>query len=270
MTIAFREIQDAYSSFSVILFCISSGFLFLRLTYKGERVLVLWAMSAVCNAIGFALWTGNIPVNSFLYYSLGDLFHLAGFFLLSYAAIDFVSANRAKKILLSAMILVLLVWGFAVISLKQLPLLSGVILKFLRACIFIFGGSVLLHSKSQEEATGRQIAGFSLNLWALFIILSAFVKMDSHVFFGFLVGFHLLSYLGMVAMIVDRIITRTKHLEKKVQTLEGILPICSYCKKIRDTNKEWKPLEEYIEDRSKAEFSHGICPECFEKYRPDK
>jgi hypothetical protein len=58
--------------------------------------------------------------------------------------------------------------------------------------------------------------------------------------------------------------------QKHVKQLEGILPICSYCKKIRDEKNEWHRLEEYIEDRSKAEFSHGICPECLEKYHPHR
>ncbi len=49
----------------------------------------------------------------------------------------------------------------------------------------------------------------------------------------------------------------------KLKTLSGIVPICSYCKKIRDERDSWRVMEEYIQTRSKAKFSHGICPECF-------
>jgi len=49
----------------------------------------------------------------------------------------------------------------------------------------------------------------------------------------------------------------------KLKTLSGILPICSYCKKIRDENDTWYAMEEYIQTRSKAKFSHSLCPECF-------
>ncbi len=52
----------------------------------------------------------------------------------------------------------------------------------------------------------------------------------------------------------------------EVKTLQGILPICSYCKKIRDDHGYWQKVEEYIHDRSEAEFSHSICPECAKKY----
>jgi hypothetical protein len=51
----------------------------------------------------------------------------------------------------------------------------------------------------------------------------------------------------------------------KVKQLEGIIPICMYCKKIRDDANSWQQLENYITEHSEAQFSHGICPECFKK-----
>jgi hypothetical protein len=51
----------------------------------------------------------------------------------------------------------------------------------------------------------------------------------------------------------------------KVKQLEGIIPICSWCKKIRDDKKSWHQLESYIAGHSEAKFSHGVCPECYEK-----
>jgi len=52
----------------------------------------------------------------------------------------------------------------------------------------------------------------------------------------------------------------------QIRTLKGIVPICSYCKKIRDDEGFWKQVEVYVRDHSEAEFSHGICPECLEKH----
>lgn len=51
----------------------------------------------------------------------------------------------------------------------------------------------------------------------------------------------------------------------RVKQLEGIIPICAYCKKIRDDHDTWQGLEAYISEHSQAHFSHGICPACFEK-----
>jgi len=59
---------------------------------------------------------------------------------------------------------------------------------------------------------------------------------------------------------------RILGLHKTVQQLEGLLPICSYCKRIRAGTEAWSSLETYIEQRSAAEFSHGICPDCYAKH----
>ena len=56
---------------------------------------------------------------------------------------------------------------------------------------------------------------------------------------------------------------------KNVKILRGLLPICSYCKKIRDDKGYWNQLEAYIRDHSEAEFSHSVCEECAKKYYPN-
>lgn len=62
---------------------------------------------------------------------------------------------------------------------------------------------------------------------------------------------------------------RVRELEealKRVHTLQGLLPICSYCKKIRDDQNYWTDVESYIATFSDAEFSHGVCPDCFAQH----
>jgi PAS domain S-box-containing protein len=51
----------------------------------------------------------------------------------------------------------------------------------------------------------------------------------------------------------------------EVRTLRGIVPICSYCKKVRDDEGYWSQVEQYVSKHTEAQFSHGICPACFEK-----
>lgn len=51
-----------------------------------------------------------------------------------------------------------------------------------------------------------------------------------------------------------------------VRQLQGLLPICSYCKKIRDDENYWQKVETYISTRTNAQFSHGVCPECFDRF----
>ena len=71
------------------------------------------------------------------------------------------------------------------------------------------------------------------------------------------------------AYLVDRIVIYERELEKEVRILEGILPICSFCKKIRNKDGNWERLEQYIRAHSEAEFSHGMCPECAKQHYPD-
>ncbi|GAB4030906.1 MAG: hypothetical protein Fur0012_07530 [Elusimicrobiota bacterium] len=59
------------------------------------------------------------------------------------------------------------------------------------------------------------------------------------------------------------------ELSRKVETLEGILPICANCKKIRDDKGYWNRVESYISKHSKAVFSHSLCPECLKKFYPE-
>jgi hypothetical protein len=49
---------------------------------------------------------------------------------------------------------------------------------------------------------------------------------------------------------------------REIKTLEGIIPICSYCNKIRNEEGAWSQMERYIQENSGAAFSHGICPQC--------
>lgn len=51
-----------------------------------------------------------------------------------------------------------------------------------------------------------------------------------------------------------------------IKRLQGILPICTYCHRIRTDKESWQRLEKYISEHSDAEFTHGICPECMEKH----
>ena len=67
----------------------------------------------------------------------------------------------------------------------------------------------------------------------------------------------------------EKLIEALQKALSEVKTLRGFLPICSYCKKIRDDKGYWSQIESYIHKHTDTEFSHGICPECAQKYFPD-
>jgi hypothetical protein len=66
----------------------------------------------------------------------------------------------------------------------------------------------------------------------------------------------------VIALWFARLADLERELSRQVKILEGLLPICSFCKSIRNENGQWECLETFISRRSEAEFSHGVCPSC--------
>ena len=77
--------------------------------------------------------------------------------------------------------------------------------------------------------------------------------------------------IGMIMWRNRSLVRLNQDLQKalvEIKTLQGILPICAACKKIRDDKGAWHHLEAYIQSHTKAEFSHGLCAECAKKLYP--
>jgi len=67
----------------------------------------------------------------------------------------------------------------------------------------------------------------------------------------------------------ERLIEELTSAAARIKTLTGLLPICASCKNIRDEAGNWTPVERYVRDRSQAQFTHGICPDCAMRLYPD-
>ena len=68
---------------------------------------------------------------------------------------------------------------------------------------------------------------------------------------------------------LERANNELKEALDTINTLHGIIPICANCKKIRDDKGAWSQIETYVSERSEAQFSHGICPECARELYPE-
>lgn len=67
----------------------------------------------------------------------------------------------------------------------------------------------------------------------------------------------------------QKLTTQLEKSLKEIKTLQGLLPMCAWCRKIRDDKGYWKSLEAYIHEHTDAAFTHGICPKCLEKVDPN-
>jgi len=99
------------------------------------------------------------------------------------------------------------------------------------------------------------------------MVVSVYLELILHtVFFG-------TSLLGLVYQRAHlkklELIAELEATLAKVHTLEGLLPICAWCKKIRDEDGHWHGVEDYVSGHSGAAFTHGICPECRERFQSE-
>jgi hypothetical protein len=68
---------------------------------------------------------------------------------------------------------------------------------------------------------------------------------------------------------LQQTVDQLRKAQQEVKTLQGLIPICSNCKRIRDDKGGWNQLEAYIQSHSEAKFSHGICPKCAQELYPE-
>ena len=121
-----------------------------------------------------------------------------------------------------------------------------------------------------ERIVVKQIIAFMSII--IFILLN-----EVYSFYNLLIDDPLASNLitklildGMFVFLVGLyIVNHTQRMLRRMKSLEGVLPVCSACKKIRDDDNRWHEFESYISNKSEVTFTHGICPECVQELYPE-
>jgi len=127
--------------------------------------------------------------------------------------------------------------------------------------------------KSRKSIIVVELIGFFIVIIAVWI--NEFYDLP-HYLFGMPLerfNYHEASFESFFVLLMAVIVVViTLQMTKRISQLESLLPICSFCKKIREPDADpfkqesWKPIELYIGERTGSEFSHGLCPECTEKH----
>jgi len=125
-----------------------------------------------------------------------------------------------------------------------------------------------------EKEEGFIWVGTSLLLACFFFLSPAFHDYNLGISLRFLITYAIVSVLSFGLESARSKYYYELEQEKKISTeainqvkiLRGLLPICSYCKRIRDDKGDWNQIENYIYEHSEADFTHGICPDCTLRY----
>ena len=118
-------------------------------------------------------------------------------------------------------------------------------------------------SKFSRHIIYYELIGFGLLMITSWI--NEFLDLPHYVFGGPATPFNITENIfeSLLILIVGLlVILLTLRLLNEIRHLEGLLPICASCKKIRDRHGSWVQIEGYIRDHSDAEFSHSLCPAC--------
>ena len=264
-------LYDSLLAFATIFVCIGCGMFFLRKAAGGEVGPGYWAIGFFLNSAGFLFWAGTVTSKPWLFFIIGEVCHMLGFILLACGAYRFTGKGFQRWNMYA-------LGGLAVAWLGAMSLMpyhrsgSFSLLMVLRAVLFLWAGRMILRHISTKSVAGRRLAGWGLVVWGIYVLLFPIIWRLPWLVplaIGFLVGLHVLAAMGMVVLIVDRMRIRAEASETLARRLEGLLPICSQCKKIRDGHDNWHSMELFIEDHSEAEFTHSICPECAKSLYPD-
>jgi hypothetical protein len=257
--------------FAVIFSCLALAMRVLGRVYQTDRGPGWWALGLFFNSLGFLTWAGTVLGYRLAFFALGEMLHMFGFWALIWGAGCFTKKPLGQRhvLLLTALAVG---WGAALALVPYYHFPAVFVLMLLRCVLFVSAGRMILRSSEEKMLGGRRLAGWSLMAWgatALFFPFLTAVPWAGALAFGLVVGLHVTATMGMVIMVVERLRARVEAGEEKVKRLEGLLPICSHCKKIRDANGEWQALEVYIGQRSDATFSHGLCQDCLKELYPE-
>jgi hypothetical protein len=142
------------------------------------------------------------------------------------------------------------------------------------------GAVALQLSRGRYRSAGRylllvQAAGIVINLARAGVALGAVEPPEylsrggaEAILLGLLTGYGIATLLGLLLLTAQRTQLELAEAQAQVRRLEGIIPICMYCKKVRNDQEAWDRIETYISNHSEARFSHGICPDCLPRQFP--
>lgn len=278
--------------FASAFFCIA--FLIYSLEQKTYRGFKLWNFSTLIMTLGFLAITlrGTIPVGLSVFAvnglfvlvavirldaikrflvgkGLNKLFYIIPIFvafsgIVFYFTVDLIEI-RTFIVSVSLFILsVLISWDLVRYSPPENRLL------YYSAGIFIAIRGLIVLTRAILWQADNQYNVFDNSIWSSIQLEFGLIsEIGQNVIFLMMNSKRSEANFNQAESKLNSTVIALKKALSEVKKLQGILPICSFCKNIRDDQGSWQGIEKYVHERSDAQFSHGICPECAKKHYPD-
>jgi hypothetical protein len=250
-----------------------------RKTYNG---FTQWTTASIlyCFALAFMSFRNILP--DFISIIAANILLITGNVLIAYGLELFTKKTRRVWPYISLIISVVILFVyFTYLS----PDVSARIIVVSTAIAILYGYSGYIVYRHVPRLIDDQnkflVVVFSIQtLWLILrIVQTAFMErpivdfINAPAFHGITV---LLFFSGNIFLVIGLIVLNFQRVEfdlstatAEIKTLRGIVPICSYCKNIRDDKGFWNQVDTYVTKHTEAEFSHSICPQCIAKHYPE-
>ncbi len=255
--------------------------LYVAATQKVYPGFMKWTVASLLNGIGLICLSLRGILPDFLTIASANVLIVALFVLVARGLVEF--AGGEQKIWLDITPIVVLTTTFLYYTYHS-PNVSARIVIISLLIALLSGRSALIISKQVPLILFRTnwlllISFIMLSGW-FFLRAILTLSFENHIVDfmrpSVLQGFSVMVvFVGNITIVTGLIIINGQRLEHdliqakdQVNSLKGLLPICSSCKKIRDDEGYWHQVEEYVKQHSEAEFSHGICPGCMKRLYP--
>ncbi len=239
----------------------------------------LWTWAALASSASFVLLSFRQILPDFFTIIIADILAVLAGILIARGLAKFCGRPQANWLDLTILV------AFTAYLLIFQPGLQARIVTVSFALSLIYLRATLLTVGPVARLLGEQNLLLVLclgivSLWCLVRAIVTWLWGDQSIHLMSVGPYHGLTFLimimGNIVMMVSLISLNSRRLENdltsamnEIKTLRGIIPICANCKKIRDDRGFWQQVESYVRERSDAEFTHSICPDCVEMLYPE-
>ena len=250
-----------------------------RKTYNG---FTQWTIASILHVFGSSLFGLRNILPDFITIIVANTLIIVGNGFVAYGLELFTNSTRKIWLFISltlSMVILFLYFTYYSPDINaRIIVISAIIAIYYAYCGYIVYRYVPRLIDNQNRFL---VVVFSMEtIWmVLRIIQTAFIEspivdfMNAPAFHGMTI---MIFFSGNIFIVIGLIVLNFQRVEfdlsaamAEVKTLQGLIPICSSCKKIRDDQGIWKQIEIYIHDHSEADFTHSICPECMKKLYPE-